>query len=273
MPRVAVGGSWLDCDLEGEGPPVLLIMGMGATRVAWQGLIELLAPDHRLLSFDNRGIGGSGPMEGGLSMRSMADDALAVLDAAGWERAHVVGISMGGMIAQELALGARDRVRSLALLTTHGGGRGLGPLPTRAGLALFVRQRLATIRGDDRARVELLLQLLYPGDVLAGPLGQRTRDAVAGIFAGKQDAAVLQAQTVAAIRHHTLPRLRELEGLPTLVVRSARDVLVHPRAQTRLHGAIPGARLLDLPDAGHGALAQCTEEIADGLRAHFAGAD
>ena len=272
MARAPVGGSWLEYDLHGQGAPVLMIMGMGATRGAWQGQIELLERDHRLLTFDNRGVGGSGPMEGGLSMRGMAADALAVLDHAGWDRAHVVGISMGGMVAQELALRSRGRLQSLSLLTTHAGSRGLGPFPTAKGLGLFVRQRLATMRGDDDARVLLLLQLLYPPDVLDGPVGQKTREHVGAIFSGKGSVDVLQAQTVAATRHHTRRRLGALEGLPPLVVRSEQDLLVHPAAQGRLHRAIPGARLLNLPAAGHGALAQCGEEIAQALREHIAGA-
>lgn len=272
MQRVAIGGSWLEYDLHGEGEPVLMIMGMGTTRDAWQGQIDLLGRDHRLLTFDNRGMGGSGPIEGRLTMRSMADDALAVMDDAGWDSAHVVGISMGGMIAQELALAARPRVRSLALLTTHAGGRGPGPLPPLAGLGLFVRQRLATIRGDDHLRVELLLRLLYPPEVLAGPLGAQSREHMDTVFAGQSEARALQAQTRATTWFHARSRLGALEGLPTLVVRSAKDLLIRPKAQTELHRLIPGARLLDLHDAGHGALAQCPDEIATALREHMAGA-
>jgi 3-oxoadipate enol-lactonase len=269
MPRAAVGSSWLDYTLHGGGEPVLMIMGMGATQAAWAGQVDLLQRDHQLLTFDNRGMGESGPIEGRLSMRSMARDALSVLDHAGWETAHVVGISMGGMIAQELALMAQPRLRSLSLLTTHGGGRGLRPLPTARGLGLFVRQRVAVLRDDPR-RTELLLELLFPPEVLAGPIGQATSERIDSVFGGKHSAATLQAQTVASTLHHTLPRLRGLQGLPTLVVRSARDLLVHPKAQARLHRAIPDAKLLNLQDAGHGALAQCADEIADALRGHIA---
>lgn len=270
MLRAPLGSSWLEYELIGDGAPVLLIMGMGATRAAWQGQVEALRGGHQLLTFDNRGIGGSGPLQGRISIRSMAQDTLALLDHVGWERAHVVGISLGGMIAQELSLAAKDRVRSLTLITTHAGSRGPGPFPTPRGLSLFTRQRIATMRGDDHNRVELLLRLLFPPSVLAGEVGDRARAHIGDVFAGKQKMSVLQAQTVAAQLHHTRTRLKQLEGLSTLVIRSARDELVHPKAQSRLHRAIPGARLLDLHDAGHGALAQYGAEIAQAIADHVA---
>lgn len=269
MHRAPRGGTWLEYELHGAGEPVLMIMGLGTTRAAWQGLVERLDQDHRLLAFDNLGTGGSGPIEGRLTMASMADDALAVMDHAGWSTAHVVGISLGGMIAQELALRARERVRSLTLLTTHAGGRGPGPLPPLAGLLLFVRQRLATMRGDDDLRMDLLMRLLFPPEVLPQAMAELDREQMTQAFAGRDIMDTLQAQTRAVTAHHTRSRLGALEGLPTLVVRSAKDLLVHPRAQTALHRAIPGAKLLDLKDAGHGALAQCPDEIAARLREHI----
>jgi pimeloyl-ACP methyl ester carboxylesterase len=272
MPRAPFQTSWLHYDLHGDGPPVILVMGLGAGRAAWDGQVQRLAADHRLMVFDNPGMGDSGPIEGRLSIRSMAKGVFALMDHVGWESAHVVGISMGGMIAQEAALLDRERVRSLSLLTTHAGSRGPGPLPTSRGLLLFVRQRLASLRGDERRRVELLLQLLFPPDFLAGPAGAQIRSGIGGVFGGKMQLATLNAQTMAVTRHAARHRLHELEGLPTLVVRSVDDLLVHPRAQARLHAAIPGARLVNLKGAGHGALAQFPDAIAQAVRAHIAAA-
>lgn len=271
MPRAPNGASWLEYELHGDsGPRVLMIMGMGATRQAWEGQIEALSGDHQLLTFDNPGIGGSGPIHGRLSVPSMAQGALRLLDHVGWDAAHVVGISLGGMVAQELALAAQERVQTLTLLTTHAGGRGLGPLPPSDGLVLFVRQRIATMRGDRALQQRLLLELLFPREVLDSPVGQRAAERIGAVFAGRDRVGALQAQTWAAIRHDTRRRLHRLEGLKTLVVRSEQDRLVSPRAQAVLHRSIPGAQLMNLPDAGHGALSQYREEINARLRQWWA---
>src|SRR4051812_40742140 len=99
----------------GEGPAVLLVMGLGLPGDAWWRTVPVLARTHRVVTFDNRGVGRSPQPAGPLTIASMAADAVSVLDAAGLARAHVYGISMGGMIAQELALGFPERVASLVL--------------------------------------------------------------------------------------------------------------------------------------------------------------
>src|SRR5712691_9994017 len=107
----------------GSGDPLLLIMGLGASLEAWDRIAPTLATRYRTILFDNRGVGRSDVPSGPYSLEMMADDAAAVLDAAGVEAAHVFGASMGGMIAQELALRHRARVRRLILGCTSCGGR------------------------------------------------------------------------------------------------------------------------------------------------------
>src|SRR3954464_8376590 len=103
-------------------------MGLSGSRRGWYRLLPHLVPHAEAISFDNRGTGYSDPVTGALTMAGLVEDALAVLDAAGHESAHVMGVSMGGMIAQHLALDHRDRVRSLILgCTTAGGRRGAPP--------------------------------------------------------------------------------------------------------------------------------------------------
>ncbi len=270
MARLTLGETWLEYDLHGgSGPRVLWIMGMGATREAWRGQVAAFQHTHQQLTFDNPGIGGSGPIQGRLSVPGMAQDALLLMDHVGWESAHVVGVSLGGMVAQELALGARERVLSLSLLTTHGGGRGLEPLPPAGGLVLFLRQRFAVMRGQTKQSERLLMELLFPPEALNGPAGQEAAEALGSVFAGRDRMDALQAQTWAAVRHDTARRLHELEGIRTLVVRSVQDRLVSPAAQAKLHARIPGAELFDLDEAGHGALSQCRDAINERLREHF----
>ncbi|HEY6170092.1 MAG TPA: alpha/beta fold hydrolase, partial [Verrucomicrobiae bacterium] len=113
----------LHYELAGSGPPVLMIQGVGVTGEGWRPQVNGLAGEFQTLIFDNRGIGRSIPCRGPVSIETMATDAQALMDAAGWESAHVVGHSMGGVIAQQLALDAPKRVRSLSLLCTFARGK------------------------------------------------------------------------------------------------------------------------------------------------------
>ncbi len=117
------GGTWISWRAYGEGEPVLMIMGFMGSARAWFRLLPHVAEHHRAIVFDNRGTGDSDRPRGFFTMDDLVGDALAVLRSAGEESAHVVGVSMGGMIAQHLALDHPERVRSLTLCCTHPGGR------------------------------------------------------------------------------------------------------------------------------------------------------
>ena len=126
----------------GAGEPLLLIMGLGATLEWWQRLIPMLSPRFRTIVYDNRGVGRSDAPPGPHLIPVMAEDALAVMDAAGVESAHVFGASMGGMIAQELALNHPSRVRSLILGCTACGGKEVVPATREVGAALNARSTM-----------------------------------------------------------------------------------------------------------------------------------
>src|SRR6478672_9228562 len=125
MPRLALAGTELNYERAGEGEPLLLIQGMTANLLAWgRPFSSLLEESFDVISFDNRGMGLSSPVREEFSIAEMAADTAALLDELGVERAHVLGISMGGMIAQELALAHPERLRSLTIGCSYCGGPG-----------------------------------------------------------------------------------------------------------------------------------------------------
>src|SRR2546425_3248297 len=118
MPKVRVNGIQIFYEEAGRGEPLILIMGFGADHLAWAFQVRALAARYRVVTFDNRGAGQSDAPEPPYTIHTMADDTAGLMDALGLESAHVVGASMGGMIAQELALAHPARVRSVHLACT-----------------------------------------------------------------------------------------------------------------------------------------------------------
>ena len=163
VPKATSGEVTIHYQSHGEGPPLLLIMGFGQSGDMWIPVLPYL-DGFRVLFFDNRGTGRSGRPAAGYTIPDMAGDARAVLDAEGIERAHVYGVSMGGMIAQELTLESPDRVDRLVLgCTTAGLGAATFPEPDVV-LALV---RAAELMSTEPARsVELLLPLLFPPEFI-----------------------------------------------------------------------------------------------------------
>lgn len=246
-----------------DGPPVLLVMGFGMRGLVWKPQLDVLPLHHQVITYDHRGIGRSVRAGRLWSMPQLATDACRVMDAAGWASAHVVGVSMGGMVAQELALRHPERVRSLTLIVTHAGGGGAVPSP--AGLRLLV----AAMAGPRSGRADALARLLYPEDYLATVDRVTFRAALADRTAEPPSRRTLLGQLSAILRHDTRDRLGSLDRR-TLVVRAGRDILIDPARSLELAGLIPGARLLDFPEAGHGVIHQCCDRLNDAILEHLA---
>lgn len=222
----------------GHGAPVLLIHGLGYGRWGWEPLAPLLASHFRVIEFDNRGIGESDVPPGPYSARQMMADAIAVLDAAGADSAHVIGTSLGGMIAQELAAAHPDRVDRLVLMSTTSGGPDAYPMPQ---VTLDLLSRAATMDPVEalRAFVENALGDDPDPAVVDRIMAHRTSD--------PQDPAGWQAQAVAG----TTFELGDTEiRVPTLVLHGTEDRVVDVRNAEVLANRIPGAKVVTMA-GGH----------------------
>jgi 3-oxoadipate enol-lactonase len=269
MPLLETNGARIAYSRTGAGPVVLLVQGVGVPGEGWRPQIDALADRYTLVAFDNRGLGAS-PLAGGeVSIEAMADDALAVMDAEGIRRFHVVGHSMGGLIAQEIALRVPDRATSLALLCTFASGA-QGARMTPALFLTALRMRL----GPRRLRRNAFLGLVMPKAYLRETDRAALADRLAALFGydlADQPLFVLK-QVRAMSRYAAGDRLRSLARIPTLVASATFDRIALPTYGRALAAAIPGARYVELPAAGHAVTIQRADEVNALLAAHFAAA-
>ena len=245
-------------EVSGEGTPVLLIMGFGFSGKAWRPQVTALEKQHQVAWFDNRGVGQSDTRGRSYTMGDLADDAAALLDHLKWTAAHVVGVSMGGMIAQELSLRHTARIKSLTLIATMTGSV-LGKLPTGRGLRLFARAQSS----KGALRLETLTELLYPAG--QGP----EAGVVQPGFDKPPVPRTVFAQLGAIAFHDTRKRLKNLERVPTLILKPELDILVRPKHSDALHRMIPGSKLVSFADTGHAITTQRASEVNAELLAHF----
>jgi pimeloyl-ACP methyl ester carboxylesterase len=231
----------------GSGPRVLFIQGVGVHGDGWRPQTDALSARFACLSFDNRGMGKSQPFTPPITVEQMAEDARAVMDAAGWDAAHVVGHSLGGLVAVQLALAARSRVRSLSLLCTFTGSKTAAPMTARM-MWLGVRIKVGTRRMRRRAFLGLVLPPGHTADLDA------TADKLAPLYGHDlADSPPVVDHQLKALRATDLsPRLGELAGLPTLIVNAVHDPIAPPSAGRALNAGIPGSRYVEVADASHG---------------------
>lgn len=250
------------------GTPVVLIMGFATRGNAWDTQIRGLQDHHQVLWFDHRGIGDSEQPKPVYGMRDMAQDVVGLMDEKQWSTAHIVGISMGGMVAQEFALQYGHRVRSISLLaTTPGGSRGA------AAVVPGVPKLAQCFFGSRRSRFRAFQRTLFPDAFIDSVDKAWFRTKFRRDFDGKPTLGALIAQGNACRGHDTVSRLHRLRGLPTLVVCPQQDAIIHASESRRLARLIPGAQLLSFADAGHGVNWQHEHAVNEALLGHFARAD
>jgi pimeloyl-ACP methyl ester carboxylesterase len=245
MPKVELPGRELHYERAGSGEPLLLIQGMSGTHLAWgRPFSSLLERDFEVISFDNRGIGLSSPATEPFSIAEMAADTAALLEALEIESAHVLGISMGGMIAQELALAAPAKLRSLTIGCSYCGGEG-SQLMDPADFQGLVE---AMGSGDPQRVFAAMYELNLSPGFRADESRYADFLAMAAALPSPRETIGLQVQAIMA--HDTSARLAGI-SIPTLVVHGTVDrVLGYPNGPL-IASLIPGARLETYEDVGH----------------------
>jgi pimeloyl-ACP methyl ester carboxylesterase len=290
--RIQANGIGIEVDDQGPpespgGPPLLLIMGLGMQLIAWpQPLLDrLVARGRRVIRFDNRDAGLSQgfdqlgmpniawaamryalrlPIRSGYTIADMARDAVGVLDALGIARAHVVGASMGGMVAQHLGAEHAERVSALTLIMTTSGARHLPPASAKARAAMLDRRGLNA--NDTEAIVDRLERVFT---IIGSPAYRAPREA----FRARLRESVRRAYRPAGVARQLLavaadgdrsPLLARI-GVPTHIVHGALDPLVPPAAAHDLQRKIAGATLELIDGMGHDLPEALLPQIADAI--------
>ena len=251
--HVAADGVDLWVHQRGDGPDVLLIGGLGDPYEAWQGQLDGLAGRYRVTAHDNRGVGRTPMPADGLSIRAMAGDAAAALRELGIERAHVAGFSMGGQIAQELALAHPDRIASLVLLSTYGR---TDPLLHQT-ISSWIW--LAQTADDPREFLRSFSTWLFSRHGHANGFVEQW------VQAGLDDPHAMSTEDFCAagqacLEHDALDRLGAIEA-PTLVVAGDEDLVTPPRFAREIAGRIAGARVEVLPGYAHQSFMEVPEQV------------
>jgi 3-oxoadipate enol-lactonase len=257
MAIAKVGSIELYYEEHGSGDPLLLIMGLAADSTAWLFQWPAFSKHYRTIVFDNRGVGRSSKPAGPYTIHEMADDAAGLLDGLGIARAHVVGVSMGGMIAQELALRHPQKVRGLVLGCTY-------PEPD----ADIERQREFSVgalggnisaSGDIQIDLKSLDPMQFFQTLLPAVFNQefieKELPKLIELFGGALQYGfsmeAILGQVTAVMSHKATDRLHQIKS-PTLVITGDADRLVPPANSDILAKHIPGARLVKIPGGSHG---------------------
>jgi 3-oxoadipate enol-lactonase len=242
MKILATAGGTLAYDVQGEGPPVLLLHAFPLGLAMWDAQVSALRGQHQVIRFDDRGFGASPPGDGLLSMERIADDAAALLDHLGIARAVVCGLSMGGYAAFAMVRRHADRLRALVLADTRAAADTPEGRESRAALAQKVLREGAVAAAE--AFVPKLL----------GETTKRDRPQVVArvreMVLGNPPRGIADALAGLAARADSTPTLREIR-VPTLVVCGEEDALTPPADAEALQRGIAGSRLVLIPRAGH----------------------
>ncbi|MCW2959314.1 MAG: alpha/beta fold hydrolase [Solirubrobacterales bacterium] len=251
--------------IDGTGEPLLLIQGMSGTHLSWgQPFVSALRDDFQTVAYDHRGIGLSPAVSDPFTIADLADDAAVLLDRLGWETAHVLGISMGGMVAQELALRHADRVRTLSLGCTYCGGPGSATAPT----ATIQKLGVAMTSGDREAAIKVGYEVNVSSAFRRDPANFEAFRAMAYAAPAKIATIMLQMQAIGAF--DVQARLPEIEQR-TLVLHGTEDRMLPAANGELIASRLPSAELQLWEGVGHMFWWEQPQRAADAVRAHALG--
>jgi pimeloyl-ACP methyl ester carboxylesterase len=261
VPQADLGDRSLYYERRGSGSPLLLIQGMAGHHALWgEPLLTALAQDFDVVTYDHRGIGASTDVPGDFTTADLASDSAALLDHLGWAGAHVMGISMGGMVAQELVLGHPDRVRALVLGCTYAGGEG-SSLTAPGPLRMFEGMNSGSADVAIRAAYEANLSPVFTADETHFEPFKHISLSV------RVPVPVAMRQVQAAFVHNTSQRLPGVTA-PTLVLHGTADQMLFYSNGEQIAGLIPGSRLHAFADVGHLFWWERPDETAKLVREH-----
>lgn len=259
-------GLRLYCEVEGSGPPLLLIAGLGNRLESWTAIRQGLAEDFTVVVYDHRGLGRSGDVEGPYSVQTMADEALQLMTHLGFERFHVAGISLGSLVAQQLAFSHPDRILKLVLIaSTAGGPQHVNP---HAEVIAYLARSGSLSWAE---RIEQGIEFSLHPDYL-----EREKDRVAAwletIKHNPVPDATIQRQTLAGMFFVGAGVLPKIET-PTLVLHGEDDRIVPVENGRKVAALLPNARLVILPQSGHICILDQTERVVEEMRSFLSSAD
>jgi 3-oxoadipate enol-lactonase len=239
MPVAKSNGINIDYKVQGQGEPLVMIMGLGFDKSGWQSQVGFLGRHFQVVTFDNRGSGKSDKPAGPYSTSMMADDTVGFMDYLHIDKANILGVSMGGMIAQELAIKYPQRVRKLILgctFATHDDKSGETPEWDKA------------IDLCKQGKFSPMVNLLFDK-----PLRRIIFTPLISILSRRMGTAgslAFSAQWEACLKHQTLERLALIKA-PTLVIVGSNDRVIKPTSSEVLAKMIPGAKLVKIENGSH----------------------
>lgn len=248
MPKVKVNGISISYDVDGQGEPLVLIMGFSGQRLGWIFQKRVFRKHFQVITFDNRGVGRSDKPSGPYSMRMMADDTVGLMDHLGIKKANILGVSMGGMIAQEVAINYPERVRKLVLGCTFARRDEQGGHSPEYHKALGVEEGCSA----DELRSVAIRRVLTTVFSLAlnNRLYRMIVTPLSKVYVRLLPTNGVRAQFEAIIDHDTLDRLHSIKA-PTLVITGTQDRLIRPRSSEVIANTIPNAKLARVSGGSH----------------------
>jgi pimeloyl-ACP methyl ester carboxylesterase len=267
MPKAKVNGININYKIQGRGEPLVMIMGFAGSRAGWIFQRRAFQKYFQVITFDNRGVGSSDKPCGPYSIRMMAEDTIGLMDHLGIEKAHILGVSMGGYIAQELAINYPERVRKLVLGSTNAGQDEVGGHSSEYYRGLGLTEGCPA---DEWRKIAVgkVLRTEFPL-AFNGRLYKIGVAPFVNIYARLMATRGVAAQFQAIVGHDTLERLTMIQA-PTLVITGTGDRIIKPASSDVLAKMIPNARLVKIEGGPHsvfmGMRKRFNKEVLDFLR-------